>query len=301
MKNKLHLLFLVGSFTCVVGANAVELPAAGNRDPRVRYVDYQPDDVVLLNVRRGNVTRVVLEQDEKIDVAASGFPSDCKKSELEWCIIAEKGMNQFWVKPQDNATHNNFEIKTNKRDYSFEFRVLVDAPSGRWASQSDKSKPRGLAEEPMARVIFNYPKPHLDALPEGLLGDVTPVINEQDQVKDLLASKPIARNWKYTMKVGDDAKDIAPEIVFDDGRFTYFKYPKNRQVPAIFVIDPTGQESRLNFTVEGNELVAVQRLGHQFVLRQGDAVVGVWNEAFDGDGVAVQDGVTVDGVRRELK
>jgi type IV secretion system protein VirB9 len=301
MKN--ILMWNIAAITLAVSGvtAAVELPAAGQNDARVRYVDYVLDDVVLVHVRPGNVTRIVLESDEAVDMAATGFPSDCKKPELEWCIVADKGMNQIWIKPLRAATNNNLEVKTNKRDYSFEFRVLDEAPAGRW-KLGDKIKPHSLSDEPMARVIFRFPKPKIDSLPEGLMADVKPVISEGEQVNDLLrTSTPQARNWNYTVKVGDGAKEIQPQLVFDDGRFTYFKYPKNRQVPAIFAIDAVGKESRLNFTMEGNELVAVQKLSRQFVLRQGEAVVGIWNEAFDGDGVAIQDGVTVDGVIRELK
>jgi len=37
------------------------------------------------------------------------------------------------------------------------------------------------------------------------------------------------------------------------------------------------------------------------MLRAGSAVVGIWNEAFDPDGVPPDGGTTVPGVRRALK
>jgi type IV secretion system protein VirB9 len=37
------------------------------------------------------------------------------------------------------------------------------------------------------------------------------------------------------------------------------------------------------------------------MLRAGSAVVGVWNEAFDPDGVPPSHGTTVSGVQRDLK
>jgi len=116
----------------------------------------------------------------------------------------------------------------------------------------------------------------------------------------LAAAKPIPRNWKYSMQVLEGGDEIAPGLVFDDGRFTYFRFPANREVPSIYYISPSEEESRINFHMEG-DLAVVQRTGKRFVLRLGNAVVGVWNEGYDPNGLAPVDGVTVDGVRREIR
>jgi type IV secretion system protein VirB9 len=45
----------------------------------------------------------------------------------------------------------------------------------------------------------------------------------------------------------------------------------------------------------------VDRVSRRLMLRAGSAVVGVWNEAFDLDGVPAQGATTVPGVQRVLK
>jgi type IV secretion system protein VirB9 len=50
-----------------------------------------------------------------------------------------------------------------------------------------------------------------------------------------------------------------------------------------------------------DELLVVDRVSRRLMLRAGHAVVGVWNEAFDLDGVPPAEGTTVPGVRRVLK
>ncbi len=112
-------------------SQAAEVPAPGDGDQRVRYVTYQKDEVTKVTVRRGVVTRIVLGDDERIVIAGSGFLADCAKQEAEWCIRADVGTNQVWVKPKDQATHNNLEIRTDKRDYSLEFTVVGDDRIGR--------------------------------------------------------------------------------------------------------------------------------------------------------------------------
>lgn len=291
-------LLIAAAIAAAGSAFAAEIPEPGAADARIRYVTYKKDDVTVVKTRRGAVTRIILEDNEQITVAGTGFPSDCAKAELEWCVVATVGTNQIWIKPKDGATHNNLELKTNKRDYSFEFRVLADAEQGR-----GKKPPTSevLTAEPMFRVIFRYPvqMPSMSSLMA--INSATFQMNEQNVLKNRIeATKPIPQNWKYTMQVLEGADDIAPSLVFDDGRFTYFKFSNNREVPSIFYISANEEEARINYHMEG-DLAVVQRMGRRFVLRLGQSVVGVWNEALDPDGVAPKDGTTIEGVKRVVK
>jgi type IV secretion system protein VirB9 len=49
------------------------------------------------------------------------------------------------------------------------------------------------------------------------------------------------------------------------------------------------------------DLVVVHELAQRFVLRLGDEVVGLWNDAYDMDGAPPKDGTTVSGVKRVLR
>ena len=283
-------------------SHAAEVPAPGERDQRVRYVTYQKDEVTKVTVRRGVVTRIVLGDDERIVIAGSGFLADCGKQEAEWCIRADVGTNQVWVKPKDQATHNNLEIRTDRRDYSLEFSVVGDHPIGR--KQNAGQGPRGK-EEPMYRVIFRHPLvPPTSATMTAIQASAHRTKQARDKA-DLLHERldsftPEPRNWSYSMEVLPGGDDIAPSLVFDDGRFTYFKFPPNREIPAIFYFSPLGEETRINFHME-KDLAVVQRMGRQFVLRLGEAVVGIWNEAYDKTGVAAIEGTTVSGITRTLR
>jgi type IV secretion system protein VirB9 len=279
---------------CAIAFGA-DIPQPSGFDARVRYVDYRKDDVTVVNVRRGAVTRLVLGEDEKIVVAATGFTADCSKDSAEWCVRADVGSNQIWVKPKDGATYNNLELKTDKRDYSVEFRLLPDTKAPQSAAEAR------LQSEPMYRVIFRYP--NVTASPSALLAVDAAAERETDShiVNERVAgAKPVLRNTRYTMQILKGAQDIAPSLVFDDGRFTYFRFADNREIPTIFFISPNGEEARINFHVEG-DLAVVERTGRRFVLRLGRAVVGIWNEAFDPDGVPPVEGTTVNGVDRTIR
>jgi type IV secretion system protein VirB9 len=71
-------------------------------------------------------------------------------------------------------------------------------------------------------------------------------------------------------------------------------------VPSVFHVLGDGGETLVNARME-DDLLVVDRVSRRLMLRAGSAVVGVWNEAFDLDGVPPGDGTTVPGVQRVLK
>jgi len=246
--------------------------AAANTAPdfRIRSIGYRPDSVITVPVSRGIVTRIVLEPGEKIIAAATGVPSKCETEHLLWCVVANVDANEIWVKPKAGAGSNNLELKTDRRDYSFELTV-------------------GAAKT--FRVVLTYPKPPAardETAPEGAALVAARIA----------AAVPRAKNTAYTIEANKRGRDIRPRAVFDDGRFTYFRFPGNSELPTIFVIGADGKEARTNFSMQGDDMV-VQRLGRKFVLRLGKSVVSVWNERFDQVGETPMDGATVPGVTRE--
>jgi type IV secretion system protein VirB9 len=277
-------------------AQATQLPPADGADPRVRVVLYVGHQVTEVKVQRGTATRIILENGEKIlpDGAATGFPSDCGKPELEWCVRAEPGGNQVLVKPQEGATHNNLELRTNRRDYSLRFKVIADESlhiSGRQQAQ----------QHPTHRLIFHYPS--TAPAPE-IKRQSPPNVSAEPTPKELLAAaRPSPRNWRYSMQTLAGSDDIVPELVFDDGRFTYFRFPANREMPTIFYVSAAGEEGRVNFHIDPQapDTIVVERMSRRFVLRLGHAAIGIWNDAFDSYGMPPRDGTTVDGVARVMR
>lgn len=296
----MRTIIFVAAAGIVLPAVAAKLPDQTGADPHIRYVSYSKDDVTVIEVQRGAATRIVLAEDEKIvkDGVATGFPSDCSKKALEWCVRADVGASEVYVKPKDGATHNNLELKTDLHDYSFAFRVLPDlAPVSKSRSAS-----RSLSTNvPMYRVIFRYP-PRVPTLAASLARTTT--ADEWSTLTERLErARPLPKNWRYAMQTVAGSSDIVPSLIFDDGRFTYFRFPANREIPAIYAVSPQGEESRVNFHMDAADgsLAVVEKMGRRFVLRLGSSAVGIWNDAFDPNGVPPSDGTTVAGVVRVLR
>jgi type IV secretion system protein VirB9 len=265
-------------------------------DPRLREVVYDPQAVVTVPVKRGVVTLVLLDADESIAEVAAGLGSDCAKPEATWCVAAQAGGRSLFVKPK-TAAHgpsaaNNLAVVTDRRTHAFRFVVLPDQdpqpPVYRLVVRAPKAPVR-VAREAAPLAIAPLTVAPLPALP-------TP----RQQVEERLQARPEVRNAQYALAEGAGSQDIVPTLVFDDGRFTYFRFPGNRPVPAVFDVQGDGSETLVNARME-DDLLVVDRVTRRLMLRAGQAVVGVWNEAFDIEGAPPVEATTVPGVRRVIK
>ncbi len=280
-------LLLVAGAAAVCGPWAAAAEAAA-ADPRLREVVYNPHAVVTVPVKRGVVALVVLDPDESITEVAAGLGGDCTKAEAAWCIAAQSGGRNVFVKAKSTAdAPNNLAVVTDRRTHSFRFVVLAD---------SDPRAPvyRLVVKAPVARAGLRSVAP-LAALPP-----VPPLPTPQELVAERLQAKPRVMNTDYAIAEGAGSQDIVPTLIYDDGRFTYLRFPGNREVPAVFHVLGDDSETLVNARME-DELLVVDRVSRRLMLRSGSAVVGVWNEAFDLDGTPPGDGTTVPGVQRALK
>ena len=265
-------------------------------DPRLREVIYDAKAVVTVPVKRGVVTLVVLDADEAITEVAAGLGGDCAKAESAWCIAAQPGGRNLFVKPKSTASAaNTVAVVTDRRLHSLRFVVLADG---------DPKVPvyRLVIKGAPARSLPPRVALRDDALLQALaaLPPSPPPPNPQQVIAERLQAKPQVLNTSYSIAEGKASEDIVPALVFDDGRFTYLRFPGNREVPAVFHVLGDGSETLLNARME-DDLLVVDRVSRRLMLRAGSAVVGVWNDAFDLDGVPPGGSTTVPGVQRTLK
>ena len=288
MKPLAWLAAFAGAALCGITTAAPEVV-----DPRLREVVYDPRAVVTVPVKRGVVTLVVLDPDESITEVAAGLGGDCAKADAAWCVAAQPGGRNLFVKAKSSASAaNNLAVVTDRRTHTFRFVVLADGdPKPPVYRLVVKAPPRPA---PPVRLALREDVP-LVALPL-----VPPPPPPQQVVAERLQAKPLVMNTQYSIAEGTGSQDIVPTLVYDDGRFTYLRFPGNREVPAVFHVLGDGSETLVNARME-DDLLVVDRVSRKLMLRAGSAVVGLWNEAFDLDGKPPGDGTTVPGVQRVLK
>ncbi len=278
---------------CFVSSSLFAQTKAKLADPRLRDVVYDPQAVVTVPVKRGMVTLVVFDQDEVITEVAVGQGGDCNKAEAVWCVTAQPGGRTLFVKAKSTAdAPNNLAVVTDRRTHALRFVVLSD---------NDRQQPVYRLSVKAQR----QPKPASGLTPQDLaalaaLPPIPPPPTSQQLVAERLQAKPTVLNTQYSLAEGAGSQDIVPTLVYDDGRFTYLRFPGNREVPAVFHVLSDGSETLVNARMEDDQLV-VDRVSRRLMLRAGSAVVGIWNEAFDLEGAPAEGATTVPGVQRALK
>lgn len=279
------MIFIVAMIVAPL-ACALTVPKPSPYDSRIQSADYNANDVFEINTKIGISTQVQFAEGESIatDKAVSGFvdgwslvPSG---NSLFIKAVAGKGMNQEGkevpVEPVPGEWNTNILVSTNRRVYVLDLKLL-----------SGGAKVAYL-------VKFKYPED------EFLRAQAEKLAKEKEVSLD---KTPVVKNMAYKMQAGKKSSNIEPGNVFDDGQFTYFTFPGNREIPAIFHVNENKEESIVNSHVDPKMpgTIVVHRIGRQFNLRYGKAVVGVYNEAFDKLGELNVTGTTVTGVKRELK
>jgi type IV secretion system protein VirB9 len=278
---------------CAVSSSLFAQTPAKPTDPRLRDVVYDPLAVVTVPVKRGMVTLVVFDTDEVISEVGVGQGGDCSKAEAVWCVAAQPGGRTLFVKAKSGAdAPNNLAVVTDRRTHALRFVVLAD----------------GDRQQPVYRLSVKAPRPpqpasgltQQDLAALAALPPVPPAPTPQQLVAERLQAKPIVMNTQYSLAEGDGSQDIVPSLVYDDGRFTYLRFPGNREVPAVFHVLGDGSETLVNARME-DDLLVVDRVSRRLMLRAGTAVVGIWNEAFDLEGSPAEGATTVPGVQRVFK
>lgn len=76
-------------------------------------------------------------------------------------------------------------------------------------------------------------------------------------------------NFRYGV---NEQNEITPQHVWDDGAFTYFRFPPGAPVPSIFRVR-NGRERSVNSTLVEDRVVRVSGTALQWVVRLGDTEV----------------------------
>ena len=87
-----------------------------------------------------------------------------------------------------------------------------------------------------------------------------------------------APNYNYA---ASDRTNFTPSSVWDDGTFTFFRFPRNAPVPAIFQ-HSNGRERTVNSTQVEDGVLRISGVGREWVLRLGDEIVCIQSTSAGG-------------------
>lgn len=98
-----------------IPAAAETLPHPGPGDPRIQYVDFDPNQVVVLNATPGFAITVELSPEERIENIALGNGN-------AWQVQVNRRSDKIFVKPLQIGISTNLTVITDARRYSFSLR-----------------------------------------------------------------------------------------------------------------------------------------------------------------------------------
>jgi len=281
--------------TLAFPVRAKEDPIPGRQDARMRYLPYDPDQVVHLSTAVGATLVVGFGAKETVTAVAVTDSKDLK--------AMPKG-NFLFFKSQETLPLQPVIVLTSTeggemRRYVFEITTVpaaslgVDAPEIYYSVQftypaDEAARRRALAAAQAAK--------NLAATQAREAQRQLQLAHEQMEQR---ARDPFSgeRNWHYIAQ-GD--RTLLPLEVFDNGYSTVFRFPGNVRIPSIFVINPDGKEATPNYAVKG-DLVQVDSVARGWRLRDGQTVLAIWNRTFDPVGKNPETQTTSPNVQRVVK
>ncbi|MBF7060280.1 P-type conjugative transfer protein VirB9 [Campylobacter volucris] len=254
---------------------ALNEPQKSEYDQRVAHAEYNSKDVFKMVARNGFVSMIEFSDDEVIINTATGFSEG-------WDLIEKK--NLLFIKPKayktrlfvENDPYNqgqqkemivdpnpkdwktNLIVTTNLKTYIFDLLLTNDSKQATY------------------KLSFNYA--------DKILKQENKIKKELENkiVREELDKNIIPRNWDFLMKVNKGSEDIAPNYAYDDGVFTYLGFDNTKTFPSVFSYE-NGKEMILNTHIKKDgkyDVLVVQKIAKQILLRSGDKVVGIFNNGY---------------------
>lgn len=252
----LALFLLSGTQSAL--AEMVATPLRG--DSRLVEFSYDLDNTYLVLAKPKAVTHIQFAADEMIQSVAAGDTAN-------WEFTPTRNRKNLFVKPRFDDQETSLTVITDKRTYQFVMRSTGDGK--KWYQRVSWIYSRDLVLSMEGMQPADGAAGATAAAAEG--PSAKPATTE-----DELTIEPSSLRFGYEIS-GDAA--FRPRVVFDDGRFTYFKMPSNLQeLPALFAVIEDKDYSLVNFEVKGDYLVA-QRLLPLAVLKLGREEVRVTKAA----------------------
>lgn len=212
-------------------------------DPRIRVIDYDPDQIYSVTGHTGYQMTIEFEPDEKIETVGIGDSSG-------WQVTPNGNATLLFLKPMAVAPNTNMALVTNKRRYNMEL--------------SSRSGTRVNRDAITYVLRFRLPAP--------------PPVLISAQPDDNLVTQSPQEMWNRNYRF-EGSKELVPEEIFDDGRYTFIRFAENLETPAIFAVSGAEDENLVNSNLRGR-YVMIDRVAAQIVLRHGKLVTRLHNEAY---------------------
>lgn len=243
MKNALNkVLILLASAVVSYAAHAERVPQPLATDQRIRQVVYNASEVYEVTGNYRLTTTIEFESGETVQYLTLG-------DTIAW--QAHPMGNRVHLKPVEPHAMTNLTVITDRRTYYF-----------RLTASTSQNK---LDATYLLRFSYG---------PEGDIAINPGAVRKSSNKKDELATKIKVRNCNYSVSGSSNVKLLR---ACDDGVFTYLEFAEHASLPAFFAVDPNGNESVVNYRMDG-KYVVIERVASLYTLRDGNESLCLFNE-----------------------
>lgn len=243
MKRPLHkILFLLATLLAGTSAHAERIPQVTATDARIRQVVYNAAEVYEVSGNYRLTTTIEFESGETVQYLTLG-------DTIAW--QAHPMANRVHLKPVEPHAVTNLTVITDRRTYYFRLTA---------STSSNKLDATYL-------LRFSY----------GSDGDIAvnpAAVRKTANKQDELGSKAKIRHCNYSVS---GSADIRLLRACDDGVFTYLEFAEHASLPSFFAVDAKGNESVVNYRMEG-KYVVIERVASLYTLRDGTDTLCLFNE-----------------------
>ncbi|EIB8700717.1 TrbG/VirB9 family P-type conjugative transfer protein [Escherichia coli] len=270
-------------------ALALEVGTGSPYDYRIKSVVYNPVDVVRIDSVAGVATHIVVAPDESYVTHAFGDSNSYAFTHVE---------NNMFIKPKGEVpSDTNLVLVTNKRTYNIVLHYVGDytTTDAQGNVKANFIKTPWSMKNATLQLTYLYPFEDMKKANKTL---------ESNRVKKALKDLQNGPyNLLYKMSDEDESRSLAPVNVWDNFRFTYFKFPANADLPVVFYIGADGKEHTPNQHPAGeyNNVVVAETVAKEWRVRYGNKVVGVLNMNYNPNLGAINTGTTSPDVKRVKK
>lgn len=262
-----RFLLALAALTLASAAHAVQEPQPFKGDSRIRYVTYDPNNVVLIYSKIGASLLIQFAPDEQlVDMVGGDVEA--------WGAASTKARNGIFLKPAVAAPETNIQVITDRRTYNFEVKL---APKG---------KPNYFT------VRFKYPEEDRKAASaDAQARDVRTLLD--------VGAGATTGNRNYTVQ---GSSELAPIEAWDDGRSTFLRFRARASIPAIYTARGDDEKvEQIESPVTKDDVVQIPGVRRKLVLRIGRQVACVFNESFDPNAPRPTTNTASPYVKRTLK
>ena len=296
MRRVLALAILGGwmGLALVPQAHADQTPAAGRYDSRMRYVAYNPGQVVHLSTIVGATMVVSFAPDETVTSVA--------ETDSLHLAAVPKG-NYLFLKPSAALTLQPIIVLTQRPDGALR-RYVFEIETVNASSTADGAKgvfyavqftyPADAAKAAAARAALEAKK--VEQLNQQALRRATQMAANAVLQDEQTNPNAGPRNYRYVAQ-GD--RSLSPVAVWDNGYSTVLQFAGNARIPSIFMIDPDGKEATASYAVNG-DIVQLDQTAREWRLRDGDTVLDIFNLGYQSVGGNPETGTTSPDVSRVI-